>query len=80
MYKEIEEIGMSDEKLQTKLREYKDQALMSKKLAILDLNVPIEVSLEEIDTQKLFDKDKAIAYAKHLGSETLVSRIDNDLI
>jgi len=80
MYKEIEEIGMSDEKLQTKLKEYKDQALMSKKLAVLDVNVPIEVSLEEIDTQKLFDKKKAIAYAKYLGSETLVSRIDNDLI
>lgn len=79
MYKEIEEIGMADEKLRKKLMEYKDQALLSKKLATLVTNVPVEVLLGEIETARLFNKKNALAYAKHLGSETLASRIENDL-
>ena len=79
MYKEIEEIGMTDEKLRKKLIEYKDQALLSKRLATLVTNVPVEVLLDEIETAKLFDKKDALAYAKYLGSETLTSRIENDL-
>jgi len=79
MFEDIEEIGMSDEKLRRKLVDYKDQALMSKRLATLDTNVDIKVELEDIDITKSFLKEKAILYAKKLGSNTLESRIENDL-
>jgi len=79
MYAEIEGIGMSDEKLRKKLTEYKNQALLSKKLATLEINVPVDIKLDEIETQKLFSKRNAGEYAKKLGSETLVARIENDL-
>jgi len=79
MYTEIEGIGMNDEKLRKKLSEYKEQALLSKKLAILETNVPINITLEEIDTHKAFNKKSAIEYARKLGSDTLVERIENDL-
>jgi len=79
MYKDIEEIGMSDEKLKNKLTEHKAQALMSKKLATLDTNLDINVRLEDIDIEKSFSKKNALSYAKKLGSETLQKRIENDL-
>ena len=79
MYEEIEEVGMSDEKLRKKLMEYKDQALLSKRLATLMTDVPVDVELNDIETKILFDKNNALAYAKHLGSETLLGRIENDL-
>jgi len=79
MYKEIEEVGMSDEKLRKKLMEYKDQALLSKRLATLMTDVPVDVELNDIETEILFDKSDALAYAKRLGSETLLGRIENDL-
>ena len=79
MYKEIEEVGMKDEKLRKKLLEYKNQALLSKKLAILNNSLPIEISLEDIDNKKAFNKEEALAYAEKLGSETLTKRIENDL-
>src|SRR3990172_1667607 len=79
MFEDIEEIGMSDERLRRKLVDYKDQALMSKRLATLNTNVDIKVELEDIDITKSFLKEKAILYAKKLGSNTLESRIENDL-
>jgi len=79
MYKDIEEIGMSDEKLRNKLIENKEQALLSKKLATLDTNVNIDVKLEDIDMTKTFKREKALSYAKKLGSNTLSDRIENDL-
>lgn len=79
MYKDIEEIGMTDERLRKKLVEYKKQALLSKKLATLDTKVNFETNLEDMDLTKSFDKEKALAYAKKLGSQTLEARIKDDL-
>lgn len=79
MYKDIEEVGMSDEKLRKKLIDNKDQALMSKKLATLDLDVKISAELDEIDMTKSFNKEKALKYIEKLGSNTLKDRIENGL-
>jgi len=79
MYKDIEEVGMSDKKLKDKLEEFKDQAIMSKKLATLETSLDIDINLEDIDITKSFDRKKAISYAEKLGSETLKKRIENDL-
>src|SRR3990167_4606900 len=79
MYKDIEEVGMEDEKLLKKLSENKKQALMSKKLATLETAVRLDVDIGDIDITKSFDRKKALAYADKLGSKTLASRIENDL-
>lgn len=79
MYAEIEEVGMSDEKLRKKLAEYRDQALLSKRLATLETNVPVSIELGEVNVQELFRKKSAVEYVRKLGSETLAARIENDL-
>ena len=79
MYKDIEEIGMKDEKLRKKLIEFKDQANLSKRLATLETKLDINVSLSDIDITKSFKRENAIAYAQKLGSNTLQSRIEKDL-
>ena len=79
MYEEIDGVGMKDEKLYKKLMEYKDQALLSKKLATLNVGLDIKVLLEDIDITKSFDKKKALLYVEKLGSNTLRTRIENDL-
>jgi len=79
LYKDIEEIGISDIKLQAKLKEFKEQAFLSKKLATLRIDVPIDVELTNIETRVLFEKEKALTYVDKISSETLRKRIENDL-
>ena len=77
VFKEIEELGLPDAKLQKKLEEHKDTALLSKKLATLHTTAPIEVSLEELAV-KPFDTDKLSKYLTNLGFNSLVNKLYNN--
>lgn len=76
LYKEIEEMGLPDIKLQKKLEENKDSALLSKRLATLDGSVPIEaVSLEDLKVTNV-NLEKVIPYFKDLGFKGLVNKLE----
>lgn len=77
LYKDIKEIGLSNEKLRKKLLEFEEQAMLSKKLATLDEDTPIETELELLKSSFLENKTKAKEYLKDLGFDSLVSRIEN---
>ena len=72
----IDEI--SGKKLQEKLAENKEQALMSKKLATINCEAPIEISIHDIACNEI-DKEKVIKIFKELGFNSLLDRIgDSD--
>jgi DNA polymerase-1 len=75
IYKETDGIGMANKKLYETLINYYDQAILSKKLATLDLNVPISIKIEELEIKKLPNNERLIVYLKTLGFESLIKRI-----
>lgn len=75
LYEELTEIGISNQKLQRKLVEYKDQALLSKNLATLKFDLPIEIELEDLRIQSPLADPKVADYLKKLGFDSLVNRI-----
>ncbi len=74
LYKEIDEIGISDSKLQSKLSEYRAQAVLSKRLATLRKDVPISPNLRELEFPRL-DIDNLTVYFKDMGFESLITRL-----
>lgn len=76
MYKEIDELGMSNAKLQKKLEEGRESAILSKKLATLKTDVPIDVTLELIKAGPI-NKESAVKHFESLGFESLVKRLYN---
>ena len=74
MYKEIDELGMSNLKLMKKLKESREIALKSKMLATLRSDVPIAVSLDDIKT-KPYSYENLVKYFNDLGFQSLVGRI-----
>jgi len=75
LYKEIEEMGLSDSKLQKKLESHKTVALLSKRLATLRTDAPIEADLKSL-TLKEIDPKKAIPYFRDLGFGSLVAKLE----
>lgn len=67
---------VSGKKLKEKLTEYKEQALMSKKLATILREAPIEVELENIPFKE-YDKEKLVALFKELGFQSLLKKMDD---
>ena len=74
MYEEIEELGMSNEKLRAKLCENKKNAVLSKRLATLRFDVPVETDLKALELKAL-DIQKIEKYFNDFGFKTLVSRL-----
>jgi DNA polymerase-1 len=68
---------VSGNKLKEKLEEFKDQALMSKQLATIERQAPIEVNLLEI-AYKGFIKEKVVALFKELGFSSLLDKLGED--
>lgn len=68
---------MSGKKLKEKLEEFKDQALMSKELATIMTDAPIEVSVSGLEYQG-FNREQVIAIFKDLGFNTLLERLGED--
>lgn len=77
MFEDIKEVGMSNIKLREKLLEFESQARLSKKLAILDENVPLNPSLKDLEANFLTNKIQVKDCLNNLGFESLVTRIEN---
>jgi len=74
IYEELEGVGISDIKLQAKLKDYKEQALLSKKLALLDKKAPLKISLEDLTDFQEPDKKKINDLFDRLGFTSLTDR------
>jgi DNA polymerase I len=68
----IEEVGGA--KLKEKLSEFKDQAIMSKELATITREAPIEIELPQIEYNG-YSKDKVTAIFKEFGFNSLLDKI-----
>jgi DNA polymerase I len=65
---------VSGKKLKEKLEEHREQALMSKELATILREAPLEISLEDTE-YKGYDMEKVVALFKELGFNSLLSKI-----
>lgn len=75
MYEDIREVGMSNAKLREKLLQHEKQALLSKKLAVLDTNTPVSVSLQEAEVGNPLEDGSVIEYLEILGFGSLARRV-----
>jgi DNA polymerase I len=65
---------VSGNKLKEKLEEYKNQALMSKELATIERNAPVEVDIDQI-LYEGFSQEKVIQLFKELGFNSLLDKM-----
>ncbi|CAH0128287.1 DNA polymerase I [Peribacillus sp. Bi96] len=66
---------VSGQKLKEKIEEHKDLALLSKELATITREVPLEVSVSETEYSGM-DQDRVISFYKELGFSTLLDKLD----
>ncbi|WP_147532594.1 DNA polymerase I [Bacillus marasmi] len=69
---------VSGAKLKEKLAEFKDQAIMSKELATITTEAPVELQLSELEYEGIH-KDRVIQIFKELEFQTLLERVGSDL-
>lgn len=70
---------VSGSKLKEKLETYKDQALLSKELATIMREAPVEVKLDEIEYDG-FEKEKLSSLFKELGFQSLLDKFGEELV
>lgn len=79
LYKELEKNSSKAKELRPKLRElliqYKEQAFLSKYLATINKDVPLDFKLEE-SIWRNYDKKIAIEKLEELGFKTLIKRLE----
>lgn len=68
---------VSGKKLKEKLEEFRDQALMSKELATITREAPVEIKIEDVEYEG-FDKEKVINIFKELGFNSLLEKLGGD--
>ncbi|MDE3839873.1 DNA polymerase I [Bacillus methanolicus] len=68
---------VSGKKLKEKLEEFKDQALLSKELATITTEAPVDLELEEIEYEGL-QKDKVIKLFKDLAFNSLLDKLGGE--
>ena len=73
--KPLKDFPKKDQNLFQKLLDYEKQAFFSKKLVLLNYDIKISVSLEELKRQEL--NSSLLDYFSQLGFQSLVSRISN---
>ncbi|MDP9739766.1 UNVERIFIED_ORG: DNA polymerase-1 [Bacillus sp. B2I3] len=66
---------VSGQKLKEKIEEHKDLALLSKELATITREAPLEVSVNETEYTGM-DQDRVISFYKELGFSTLLDKFD----
>lgn len=66
---------VSGNKLKEKLEEFKDQALMSKELATIIRNAPVQIGLEAVEFEG-FEQDRLVKFFKELGFNSLLEKMD----
>ena len=83
LYKELEEnsdkAGKIKESLRKKLLDYKEQAFISKMLAEINKNVPIEFDLGKCRWPG-YNKDRVIHLFKNYEFQTLINRLSNNVL
>jgi len=83
LYKELEENSEKakeiKESLREKLLDYKDQAFISKMLAEINQNVPIEFDLEKCLWPD-YNRDRVIEIFREYGFQTLITRLLNNVL
>ncbi|SHH94158.1 DNA polymerase I [Clostridium grantii] len=70
--------NIKGKKLKENLIEYAEQAILSKRLATIVTNVPIEMSLEDIKSKEDYDVTKVKETFKKLEFKSLLSRFESD--
>ncbi|MFZ5965963.1 MAG: DNA polymerase I [Bacillota bacterium] len=68
---------ISNAKLKQKIEDYAEQAMLSKRLATIMTDVPVEISLEEMQTEKP-DMDKLIPLFRKLEFHSLINKLKKD--
>lgn len=68
---------VSGKKLKEKLEEHKDQAIMSKELATIYREAPVEIKISELE-YKGYDGDQLIKLYKELGFNSLLDKIEGN--
>lgn len=68
---------VSGQKLREKLEQFKEQAVMSKELATITREAPIEVDLSNISYEG-FDREKVFSLFKELGFNSLLDKLGGD--
>ncbi|OMI25975.1 DNA polymerase I [Bacillus haynesii] len=68
---------VSGKKLKEKLEEFKEQALMSKELATITTEAPLEVTLDSLGYEG-FDREAVVQLFKDLGFNSLLERIGEE--
>ncbi|TWM28166.1 DNA polymerase I [Bacillus paralicheniformis] len=68
---------VSGKKLKEKLEEFKEQALMSKELATITTEAPLEVTLDSLGYEG-FDREAVVKVFKDLGFNSLLERIGEE--
>lgn len=66
---------VSGQKLKEKIEEHKDLALLSKELATITREAPLEVSVNETEYSGM-DQERVISFYKELGFSTLLDKLD----
>nr|WP_263325463.1 DNA polymerase I [Neobacillus sp. Marseille-Q6967] len=69
---------VSGNKLKEKLEEFKDQARMSKQLATIERQAPVEIDVDTIAYEG-FIKEKILALFKELGFNSLLEKLGEEL-
>lgn len=69
---------VSGNKLKEKLEEFKNQALMSKQLATIERNAPVELKVEDIFYEGI-SREKVMPLFKELGFNSLVDKLGDDV-
>lgn len=77
LYKEIGEMGIPNKKLQDKLIENKEIALLSKKLAVLRRDSPVSANLRDLELKAL-NKESVRECFENLGFQSLVERLNKN--
>ncbi|PLR77775.1 DNA polymerase I [Bacillus sp. V3-13] len=68
---------VNGKKLKEKLEEFKDQALMSKKLATITTEAPVEIKIAEAEYEG-YQREKVIKIFKELGFNSLLDKLGAD--
>lgn len=83
LYKELEQNSEKAKKIKESLRkkllDYKEQAFVSKMLAEINQNVPIEFDLERCRWPS-YNKDRVIHLFKNYEFQTLIDRLSNNVL
>ncbi|MFC0270265.1 DNA polymerase I [Metabacillus herbersteinensis] len=69
---------VSGNKLKEKLEENKQQALMSKELATIDCDAPLEITLDEV-LYEGYDVNKIVPLYKELGFNSLLDKLADEI-